>query len=100
MWSNPHSVRPGAGQWLMRLKARSRRCSSLLRDSAATVSGYEDGGAAHGAVAQSLDGRIGVVQREGLHMGLQRQLGHQLEERIAISAREIGHRLQHALAPQ
>lgn len=35
-------------------------------------SGNQHGGAAHGAVAQGLDGRIGIVQREGLHMGVQR----------------------------
>jgi hypothetical protein len=37
-----------------------------------TGSGDQHDGAAHGTVAQGLDGRIGVVQREGLHMGLQR----------------------------
>jgi hypothetical protein len=37
-----------------------------------TGSGDKHGGAAHGTVAQGLDGRVGIVQREGLHMGVQR----------------------------
>lgn len=35
-------------------------------------SGEQHDRAAHGTVAQGLDGRIGIVQREGLHMGVQR----------------------------
>ncbi len=37
-----------------------------------TGSGDKHGGAAHGTVAQGLDGRVGIVQGEGLHMGMQR----------------------------
>lgn len=38
----------------------------------AARSGDEHGRSVHAAVAQGLDGRVGVVQREGLHMGAQR----------------------------
>jgi hypothetical protein len=38
----------------------------------AARSGDEDGRAVDGAVAHGLDGRVGLVQREGLHVGAQR----------------------------